>query len=101
MWDGFPVTEWHALVLPRRHVLTVFDLTAEEFYSCSAMIGDVRDRILEMDPSVSAFNIGTNAGVDAGQSILHAHLHVIPRRAGDTENPRGGIRHVIPGKGNY
>lgn len=100
-WDAFPVTSLHALVIPRRHVETVFDLTADELDACIRLVQVVRSTILEQDATVSGFNVGTNAGTSAGQTVLHAHIHVIPRRDGDVPSPRGGVRHVIPGKGSY
>lgn len=100
-WDGFAVTPLHALVIPCRHVATVFDMTAEEVDACLELVRTVRVLIIENDPSVTGFNVGTNAGASAGQTVLHAHIHVIPRRDGDVPSPRGGVRHVIPGKGSY
>jgi ATP adenylyltransferase len=99
--DGFPVTKGHTLVIPRRHAETYFDLTDDEVMACNDMLRALRKSILALDPSVKAFNVGMNAGEEAGQTIFHCHIHLIPRRAGDVENPRGGIRHVIPGKGYY
>ena len=68
---------------------------------CDSLIKTVREQIQESDSTVSAFNIGMNAGEDAGQSVFHCHIHLIPRRSGDVERPRGGVRNTIPGKGNY
>lgn len=99
--DGFPVTKGHTLVIPRRHAETYFDLTDDEVMACNDMLKALRESILALDPSVKAFNVGMNAGAEAGQTIFHCHIHLIPRRTGDVENPRGGIRHVIPGKGYY
>jgi diadenosine tetraphosphate (Ap4A) HIT family hydrolase len=99
--DGFPVTPFHALVIPRRHVLDYFSLTAEELLACDALIRSVRERVQAQDTSVEGFNIGMNVGETAGQTISHCHFHVIPRRSDDVANPRGGIRNVIPGKGDY
>ena len=99
--DGFPVTEGHALVIPRRHVADYFGLTPEEVLACNELLQQLKLQIQAGDSSVTAFNIGMNAGRDAGQTIFHCHIHLIPRRKGDVENPRGGVRHVIPGKGCY
>jgi diadenosine tetraphosphate (Ap4A) HIT family hydrolase len=99
--DGFPVTTGHALVIPKRHVVDYFGLTRDELMACDALIHQLRSSTIEADPSVQGFNIGMNAGAVAGQTIFHCHIHLIPRRAGDVENPRGGVRHLIPGKGNY
>lgn len=99
--DGFPVTALHTLVIPRRHVEDYFGLTSDELLACDALLRRLKSEIVQMDPMVAAFNIGMNAGRAAGQTIFHCHLHLIPRREGDVENPRGGVRHVIPGKGFY
>ena len=99
--DGFPVTPLHTLVIPKRHVETYFDLTEAEILACNRLLSGCREEILKSDPVVEAFNIGMNAGEVAGQTIFHCHIHLIPRRKGDVENPRGGIRHLIPGKGYY
>jgi len=99
--DAFPVTEGHSLVIPRRHVVDYFGLTAEEVLACNELLHRLREQIQAADRSVTGFNIGMNAGHDAGQSVFHCHIHLIPRRSGDVANPRGGVRHVIPSKGNY
>ncbi|MFA0889093.1 MAG: HIT family protein [Synergistales bacterium] len=99
--DGFPVTELHSLVIPRRHVSDYFDLSKEELLACNELLRIVKEEILAKDPSVKGFNVGVNSGLVAGQSVFHCHIHLIPRREGDVPNPRGGIRHVIPGKGAY
>jgi len=99
--DGFPVTELHTLIIPKRHVEDYFGLTQEELLACDDLIRYLKDEIMDSDSSVDGFNIGMNAGESAGQTIFHCHIHLIPRRSGDVENPRGGVRHLIPGKGNY
>ena len=99
--DGFPVTQGHTLIIPRRHAETFFDLSHEEVLACTDLLHQQRENILHDDGSVEGFNIGMNAGAVAGQTIFHCHIHLIPRRIGDVENPRGGIRHVIPNKGYY
>jgi ATP adenylyltransferase len=101
MRDGFPVTPRHALIVPNRHVETFFDLTPDEILAANQMLLAMRERIMFEDPSVVGFNIGMNCGQAAGQTIFHCHIHLIPRRVGDVANPRGGVRHLIPGKGNY
>jgi len=97
--DRFPATPLHALVLPRRHVADYFGLSAEEREACAELLHRLRLDILAADPSVAGFNIGLNAGAVAGQTVFHSHIHLIPRRAGDVADPRGGVRHVIPGEG--
>jgi diadenosine tetraphosphate (Ap4A) HIT family hydrolase len=99
--DGFPVTELHTLIIPKRHVEDYFGLSQEELLACDELIRSLKDEIMDSDSSVDAFNIGMNAGESAGQTIFHCHIHLIPRRTGDVENPRGGVRHLIPGKGDY
>jgi len=99
--DGFPVTPLHILVIPRRHVVDYFGLTEDEVLACHALIKRVRELVLSEDTTVEGFNIGVNTGAAGGQTIFHCHIHVIPRRGGDVENPRGGVRNVIPGKGDY
>ena len=99
--DSYPVTEFHSLIVPKRHVETYFDLTEEEILECNELILKTKEKILKQDSSVKGFNIGTNAGKSAGQSIVHCHIHLIPRREGDVENPQGGVRSVIPKKQHY
>ena len=99
--DGFPVTEGHTLVIPVRHVEDYFGLTQEELLACDQLLRMLKAQIQEQDSSVVGFNIGMNAGEAAGQTIFHCHTHLIPRRVGDVEQPRGGVRHLIPGKGSY
>jgi len=98
--DGFPVSPGHTLVIPRRHAATVLDLTADELTACFSLVG-LLVVLLEDELHPNGFNIGMNCGEAAGQTVMHAHIHVIPRFAGDVPNPRGGVRHVIPGKGSY
>ena len=95
------MTPLHSLVIPCRHVVDYFDLHDSEVRAMHRLIEQVRQRIVDADPSVRAFNIGMNSGSSAGQSVLHAHVHLIPRRGGDVVNPRGGLRATIPGKGDY
>ena len=99
--DGFPVTPLHTLIIPKRHVADYFGLTEAEVLACNALIRELREEIEVLDTTVIAFNIGMNAGAAAGQTVFHCHVHLIPRRQGDVEAPRGGVRHIIPGKGFY
>jgi len=99
--DGFPVTPFHTLIIPKRHVRDYFGLAPDEIMACNDLIQSIRQYILAADPTVTGFNIGMNVGETAGQTIFHCHIHLIPRRVGDVTNPRGGVRNVIPGKGNY
>ena len=100
-YDSFPVSEHHCLIIPKRHIKDFFELTNEELIACNDLIKKVKDEILNKDRTVRGFNIGTNAGKISGQSILHCHFHLIPRREGDVENPQGGVRSVIPNKQYY
>ncbi len=100
LWDGFPVTDGHALIVPYRHVPTWFDASSTERSELFSAIDAVCSIIRERD-GIDGFNFGVNVGAAAGQTVPHLHQHVIPRRIGDMPDPRGGVRHVIPGKGNY
>ena len=100
-YDTFPVTDMHCLIIPKRHVKDYFDLTDEEIIACNKLIKNVKKEIEFKDPNVKGFNVGTNAGKVAGQSVMHCHFHLIPRREGDVENPQGGVRSVIPSKQHY
>ena len=99
-FDGFPVSPGHALIIPRRHVASFFDLTQDERQDMFNMVDDVK-RILDDRFHPDGYNIGVNIGEAAGQSIFHVHLHLIPRYSGDIPNPRGGVRGVIPHKQSY
>ena len=99
--DGYPVSAQHALVIPKRHVADYFDLHLPERNAIEQLLHRRKAAVQENDPTVSGFNVGINVGRSAGQTIFHVHVHLIPRRHGDTENPQGGVRHVIPGKGYY
>jgi ATP adenylyltransferase len=99
--DGYPVTKLHTLIIPRRHCETYFDLTDEEREACHQLLIDTRAEIQKQDSTVDGFNIGINNGEAAGQTVFHCHIHLIPRRSGDVENPRGGVRGVIPDKRLY
>jgi diadenosine tetraphosphate (Ap4A) HIT family hydrolase len=99
--DSYPVSEFHSLIVPKRHVETYFELTKKEIQACNELILKTKEKILKQDSNVKGFNIGTNAGKSAGQSIMHCHIHLIPRREGDVENPQGGVRSVIPNKQHY
>jgi ATP adenylyltransferase len=99
--DNYPVTRLHTLVIPKRHAATFFDLFEPERRAINQLLSGLRVEIMSKDASVSGFNIGMNNGDTAGQTISHAHVHLIPRRDGDVQDPRGGVRGVIPGKAVY
>jgi diadenosine tetraphosphate (Ap4A) HIT family hydrolase len=100
MFDQYPVTEGHALVLPKRHVESYFDLAEREQTACWIMVDRVKS-ILQDRHNPDGINVGINDGEKAGQTVSHTHVHVIPRYDGDVDNPTGGVRNVIPEKGNY
>ena len=100
-YDSYPVTDQHCLIIPKRHVKDYFDLTVEEIVACDQLIKKIKKEIEKKDSSVKGFNIGINSGKIAGQSIMHCHIHLIPRREGDVKNPQGGVRSVIPLKQHY
>jgi diadenosine tetraphosphate (Ap4A) HIT family hydrolase len=99
--DSYPVTKLHTLIIPHRHISNFFDLNDNELSDLSIILKKEKKSLLNLDKTISAFNVGVNAGKDAGQSIMHCHIHLIPRRKGDIENPRGGVRGVIPSKQKY
>jgi diadenosine tetraphosphate (Ap4A) HIT family hydrolase len=99
--DKFPVTPGHLLIIPRRHIPDCFAMNEAERRDTETLLILLRERILAGDPLVSGFNVGINCGQSAGQTIFHAHIHLIPRRSGDTPDPRGGVRGVIPRRQRY
>jgi diadenosine tetraphosphate (Ap4A) HIT family hydrolase/5-methylcytosine-specific restriction endonuclease McrA len=99
--DGFPVTDLHTLIIPKRHVADFFDLYQPELNAIHDLLSRQRQSIMHEDKTVTGFNVGINAGKSAGQTVFHVHIHLIPRRNGDVEEPRGGIRGVIPRKQSY
>jgi len=99
--DLYPVTNGHTLVIPKRKVQSFFDLTEEETVAMFELLHLQKEDLKNKDSSITGFNIGINDGEDAGQTIMHCHIHLIPRRSGDMEDPRGGVRGVIPEKQSY
>jgi len=99
--DAFPVTDGHVLIVPKRHVDTLFELFAPEMNSCVRLLKEFKSHIEIQDPTVQGFNVGVNVSEVAGQTVPHCHFHLIPRRLGDVPNPKGGIRSIISGKGDY
>ena len=100
-YDSYPVSEHHCLIIPKRHIKDYFDLSNNELVACNDLLKIVKKEIINKDPLVKGFNLGTNIGTVSGQSILHCHFHLIPRREGDVDNPQGGVRTVIPNKQHY
>lgn len=99
--DAHPVSLSHTLVIPKKHEADWFQLSDDEKTACLKLLELQKDKIQQQDQRVTGFNIGINNGVDAGQTVMHCHIHLIPRRHADVDNPKGGIRHIIPGKGCY
>jgi len=99
--DAYPVTKHHLLIVPRRHVADYFALGTAESRSCDDLVRRARNLVDQWDASITGANIGVNAGESAGQTVMHCHVHLILRRAGDVANPRGGVRAVVPGAADY
>jgi len=98
--DGFPVTPGHTLIVPRRHISSLFEATREEQAAFLDLLAETRGLLLA-GRNPDGFNIGINDGVAAGQTVMHLHIHLIPRYAGDTEDPRGGVRWIMPVNAPY
>jgi diadenosine tetraphosphate (Ap4A) HIT family hydrolase len=99
--DLYPVTDGHRLIIPKRHIASFFDLTDEEEKAFILMLKETKNVMKSEDSTITGFNVGINDGIDAGQTVMHCHIHLIPRRNGDMQNPRGGVRGVIPEKQSY
>ena len=99
--DIHPLTPGHSLIVPKRHFTDYFDMNRSELGAIDDLTHIHRKQLLETYPSIRGFNVGINSGRAAGQTIFHTHIHLIPRREGDTEDPRGGVRGVIPGRMGY
>ena len=100
IYDNYPVSQGHVLLMPKRHVETFFNLNMIEFGSLGVTIGIIK-MILDKKFHPDGYNIGANCGEAAGQTVMHCHIHIIPRYNGDMDNPRGGVRGVIPEKQKY
>ncbi len=98
---AYPVTKHHTLIITNRHVGNYFDLNNDEFNDLKKILKSQQKKLLKLDKKITGFNVGVNIGKDAGQSIMHCHIHLIPRRKGDVKDPRGGVRGVIPSKQKY
>lgn len=99
-WDQNPVSKGHTLIIPKKHFGSFFDLEETEVGKMFSLMKEAK-HIIQKEHNPDGFNIGINDGEAAGRTIHHLHIHLIPRYKGDVSNPRGGIRHVIPGKGDY
>ena len=98
--DGFPISNGHSLIIPKRHVGSIFDIQKDELLSLFNLLADVKNKLTEQF-SPDGFNIGINDNEAAGQTINHVHIHLIPRYKGDQKDPRGGIRWIFPDKAKY
>ena len=100
VFDAYPVNDGHTLVISKRQATDIFGLTEQEFSHLHDILTAVKER-LRMEFNPTGFNVGANVGESAGQTVMHFHLHIIPRFDGDVENPRGGVRNVKPAKVPY
>lgn len=99
--DLYPVTKGHSLVIPKRHAQSFFDLEKDEKKAILELLELQKEKLTSQDKLITGFNIGINDGIDSGQTVMHCHVHLIPRRKGDMNDPRGGVRGVIPEKQSY
>jgi len=99
--DSFPVTSLHSLVIPKRHIVSYFECNKDEYEEIPLVLNTQKTELKLTDGFITSFNIGINIGEDAWQTIFHFQIHIIPRRKGDIDNPKGGIRGVIPNKQKY
>jgi diadenosine tetraphosphate (Ap4A) HIT family hydrolase len=99
-WDNFPVSRGHAEIVPKSHINSFFDLSNDQLIQLYSLLREAKE-VVQKEYNPDGYNIGINEGEAAGRTIHHLHIHLIPRYRGDIENPRGGIRNVIPNKGRY
>lgn len=100
IYDGYPVNNGHTLIIPKRHIGSFFDITNEERNALLSLL-DMSKEILDKEFKPDSYNIGINDGIAAGQTVPHLHIHLIPRFEGDIDDPRGGVRWIIPNKAKY
>jgi diadenosine tetraphosphate (Ap4A) HIT family hydrolase len=100
IYDGYPVTPGHTLIIPKRHIASFFEATVEEQAALFELVAGMR-HLLQAERNPDGFNIGINDGAAAGQTVMHLHIHLIPRYLGDAEDPRGGVRWIMPKKAPY
>ena len=98
--DAYPISPGHTLVVPRRHIASLADLPSDEACAIWSLLGEAREQ-LAREFSPAGYNVGVNDGVAAGQTVMHLHVHLIPRYEGDRADPRGGVRWIIPEKADY
>ena len=99
--DSFPVTKDHTLIILNNHDKSYFDLRNKDILQLNNILKFQKESLMQNDNTITGFNIGINQGESAGQTVMHLHIHLIPRRKGDIEDPRGGVRGVIPSKQKY
>jgi len=100
IYDGYPVSPGHCLIIPKRHIASFFEATKDEHLAILNLLGEMQ-QILTKERNPDGFNIGINVGASAGQTVMHLHIHLIPRYAGDQPDPRGGVRWIFPEKADY
>ncbi len=98
--DSYPVSPGHSLIIPKRHISSFFDATREEQIALLDLVNEMQQALIN-ERSPDGFNVGINVGEAAGQTVMHLHIHLIPRYVGDTEDPRGGVRWIMPDKAPY
>jgi len=99
-WDNFPVSKGHLEIVPKEHINSFFDISSDQLNQIYSLLKEAKE-IVQNKYNPDGYNIGINENESAGRTIPHLHIHLIPRYKGDVENPRGGVRNVIPDKGNY
>jgi diadenosine tetraphosphate (Ap4A) HIT family hydrolase len=100
IYDGYPISPGHCLIIPKRHIASFFEATREEQTAMLDLLTEIRE-VLKKDHKADGFNIGINDGTPAGQTVMHLHIHLIPRYADDMIDPRGGVRWIFPDKAAY
>jgi diadenosine tetraphosphate (Ap4A) HIT family hydrolase len=100
IYDNYPVSKGHSLVIPKRHISSLSEATTQEITALFSLVDETKKQLYEIYKP-TGFNIGINDGASAGQTVMHLHIHVIPRYKGDQEDPRGGIRWIFPEKAKY
>jgi diadenosine tetraphosphate (Ap4A) HIT family hydrolase len=100
LYDSFPITPGHSLIIPKRHISSFFEATKEEQTALLDLLAEMRELLIH-EKNPNGFNIGINDGAAAGQTVMHLHIHLIPRYEGDTADPRGGVRWIMPEKAPY
>lgn len=100
IYDGYPISPGHCLVIPKQHIASFFEATREEQTAILDLLAEIRE-FLKKEHNPDGFNIGINDGSAAGQTVMHLHIHLIPRYSGDMPDPRGGVRWIFPDKAAY